>query len=346
MHTLHAKFLRTARLIHADLVRQAGRFDRIQLPDDQWCRLQRTVRTAELAHDRGWHAAARSREQQLLREINDLESALARLTDQLQERVAPKTIAAEAELYRDLVALQSEFEDVQCDQDEHVLSVTTQPVVLDGIELGRFQIRLDWQCLQETSPYAVVALDPNPAQSNDSVTHPHVNGQTLCEGSGRGAIEAALTQGRLGDFFTIVAQLLNTYAEGRAYVELDQWNGTACHECGSVVSEDDSYRCGCCEETVCSDCISFCAQCDQAYCSGCNSSCQRCEQSICSSCLERCRACGSHVCADCLQETLCTQCHEKQSLFEEEPEELETPASPASLPAVHTPCLGQIDLPA
>ena len=73
--------------------------------------------------------------------------------------------------------------------------------------------------------------------------------------------------------------------------------------------------------------VSFCAQCDQAYCSGCNSSCQRCDQSICSSCLERCRLCGSHVCSDCLQETLCTQCHEKQSLFEEEPEELETPAS-------------------
>ena len=93
------------------------------------------------------------------------------------------------------MALQSEFEDVQCDPDEHVLSVTTQSVVLDGIELGRFQIRLDWQCLQETSPYAVVVLDPNPAQSNDGVTHPHVNGQTLCEGSGRGAIQAALTRG-------------------------------------------------------------------------------------------------------------------------------------------------------
>ena len=84
MHSLHAKFLRTAQHIHAALVRQAGQFDRIQLPDHQWCRLQRIVRTAELARSRGWHAAARRREQQLLREINDLESALTRLTDQLQ----------------------------------------------------------------------------------------------------------------------------------------------------------------------------------------------------------------------------------------------------------------------
>ena len=86
MHSLHANFLRVARFIHADLVRQAGQFDPIQLPEDQWCSLQRAVRSSQLAHGRGWHAAARRREEQMLREINDLESALARLTNQLQER--------------------------------------------------------------------------------------------------------------------------------------------------------------------------------------------------------------------------------------------------------------------
>ncbi len=64
---------------------------------------------------------------------------------------------------------------------------------------------------------------------------PHVSDETLCEGDGRRAIHAALAAGRLYDFFTIVDRLLNTYASGRAYVDLDNWFGTPCHDCGGNV---------------------------------------------------------------------------------------------------------------
>ena len=96
----------------------------------------------------------------------------------------------------------------------------------------------------------------------------------------------ALAAGRLYDFFTIVDRLLNTYAPGRAYVELDQWHGAPCNDCSGNVSEDDRYACGRCEETLCPDCAMLCGQCDQVYCSGCSATCQLCDKSTCSSCLD------------------------------------------------------------
>ena len=70
-----------------------------------------------------------------------------------------------------MLALEDAFEDVQCDVEEHLISVTTEPVILDGIDLGRFQIRLDWEQLLQPQPYTVVALDPHPAESN-RIGHP------------------------------------------------------------------------------------------------------------------------------------------------------------------------------
>ena len=45
---------------------------------------------------------------------------------------------------------------------------------------GKFAVRM--------SPTAIVALNPNPAATDDSVTHPHVRGERLCEGEGRTTI--------------------------------------------------------------------------------------------------------------------------------------------------------------
>jgi hypothetical protein len=344
MQTLNHNFLRTAGLIQAKLAHQACEIDSLVLAEAPWRRVNSVARSVQLAHSRGWYLAARHQEEQLLREIEDLQTELARVSNELRQRLAPQTIPTQADLYWDLVALESEFEEVQGDLREHLLSVTTRPIVLEGIELGRFQIRLDWRLRQGSQTYTVVALDPNPAQSNDSVTHPHVSDEALCEGDGRRAIHTSLAAGRLYDFFTIVDRLLNTYAHGRAYVELDQWYGSPCHDCGGNVSEDDRYACNHCEENLCPNCATFCGQCDQVYCSGCSSACQLCDKPTCSSCLERCRSCGSLVCSDCLTQNLCTQCHETQS-DEEQAEDLETFISQEPQSAVHSAGLGQITIP-
>ena len=84
------------------------------------------------------------------------------------------------------------------------------------MNLGPFEIRLDWGSLSDPNPYSVVALDPNSAASNDEVTHPHVKDEHLCEGEGHSAIRAALAECRLLDFFMLVSQVLHTYGQGSA----------------------------------------------------------------------------------------------------------------------------------
>ena len=142
-------------------------------------------------------------------------------------------------------------------------------------------------------PYRVVARDPNPAARNDSVTHPHVQDEMLCEGDGRSAIRAALAQGRIFDFFLLVSQVLHTYARGSAYVEMDDWSGVSCSDCGTTMSPDDSYCCQRCGSELCGDCRRSCAGCEESHCSGCLSQCPECEMDFCRGCLEVCPGCNA-----------------------------------------------------
>jgi hypothetical protein len=194
----------------------------------------------------------------------------------------------------------------------------------------------------EDQEYTVVALDPNPASSDASITHPHVNGESLCSGDGRKAIQSALEAGRLYDFFTIVNQLLHTYSEGRAYVELSNWYGVPCHDCNCTVDEDDRYHCHRCEETLCSDCASHCSHCDETCCSNCSSSCPRCDAWVCIGCLLTCRQCRREVCPDCINHNLCTQCQNHEPEPDEVDEENnEEPAASPALTAIQSDGLGQ-----
>src|SRR5262249_1962303 len=144
-------------------------------------------------------------------------------------------------------------------------------IVLEDIELGRFQICLNWRRSHSTLSYRIVALDPNPAACNGDVTHPHVNGEHVCEGDGHLPIARALAEGRLLDLFVIVDRLLHTYAPGRAYVELSSWQGNPCHDCGSIMDEEDYSSCRRCEALLCCDCGFGCSACEQFYCGGCTS---------------------------------------------------------------------------
>ena len=108
-------------------------------------------------------------------------------------------------------------------------------------------------------------------------------------------IRSALARGRLCDFFLIVDRVLNTYNPGSAYVELENWSGTACIDCGSIVGEDNRYHCERCGESVCTDCVVNCERCEECFCGQCIALCADCEQPCCGSCLEKCPDCGKDV---------------------------------------------------
>jgi hypothetical protein len=337
MHMNHRILLRTAERISSQLQRLRAAPISIELPDGDWAQCRSLIRQIDLCDARNWaHAAG------LLKDR--LERALERCSDRLQEirrqasgfgRLAP--LQSVREIFSDLAALSAEFEGVVIDASNQTLSVTTEPIVLEDIDLGPFEIRLHWDRIGERRPYEVVARRPNPAGESSDTTHPHIKGDQLCEGDGQVALAQALRTGRLLDFFQIVNRILDTYNSASAYVSLSQWDGSPCADCGAVVCEDDRFTCEECHDPICSDCMSSCVRCDAICCHSCSDCCRACEESICSRCRRPCSQCQRLLCCSCISEGgNCEECqenHDAESFDEDEdispPIEAETPtASP------------------
>lgn len=303
------------------------------LPHHTWQEVQTLQRAWTAACDRNWQIAASRQREALTRELEHLVNQLrSRLSTVSSERLQSKPHLRL--LYEELVAAESEFDGLEFEAGE--ISVTTDSIALEDIELGRFQIRLHLKRLGTDSPYSIKALDPHPAASCEETTHPHVSGERLCAGEGRGAINAALAEGRLFDFFTIVNRILHTYSRGAGYVELDDWYGVRCHDCDSTVNEEDACTCTRCEERVCGDCLVGCGECGEGFCSGCIERCYRCEEYSCIGCLTACDDCRRYVCGACHTDDVCETCLEQR---EEEPDEevsMETSPEPINAPAQPT----------
>ena len=332
MPQLNKTLLRISCLLHSALCRPVLKYPAVPLPVRSWSDCLRLSHSLELCAAHGWNIAGSRRKRDLVNELDSLQQAIERLSCQLQEELRQRPFASDSDLYRDLVALAEEFAAVEYRGAEKLLCATTAPITLEGIDLGPFEIRLACGGRDPLPSYKVIALAPNPASSNPDVTHPHINDGHLCEGDGRRAIASALAEGRLFDFFTIVNQLLHTYAEGRAYVELESWHGVSCHDCGDTVDEEERYCCSRCDQTLCGDCTSSCGRCGEASCCNCTTCCPDCEQPFCSSCLLRCHRCERDVCRDCLNHNLCQKCYDDEQ--ENEPNEedsdfTETPTDPA-----------------
>ena len=319
MDPINKKALRAAVLIHEHLAGGNRHDAALYLPEYSWHNIQQLRRRIELARRRSWHRAAARTTEVLTRALDDCHRNLENALRTLQSCPVEQPVASASDIYRDILALCEEFDEVDIHLDEHAISVTTDYIVLEHVNLGRFQVRLDWKLLGCCSqPYGIVARDPHPAAARDDVTHPHVQDGQLCEGEGRLAIHAALVECRLFDFFLMVNQLLHTYGQGSAYVELDRWNGVPCDDCGDSVNEDDRYCCHRYEATLCSSCSVSCQDCGDSYCSGCLGTCAACGYEHCSSCLATCPVCRKRFCEDCREDNICLSCHQEQRNAESE----------------------------
>jgi hypothetical protein len=319
--------IRAAVQIHSHLA-GTGRFGPIPiLYDHEWQELTKTVRRFEFARDKGWQAAADS----LLTDIDLSAASLGRRLDRFRHELprtpSPMQVSGPRDIAADLAALEQEFVEVELNLQEKKLSVLTSPIELQETYLGPFRILLHWDEIGQGPCYEVIAEDPQPADANDDVTHPHVSGETLCEGEGLTAIRKAIAQGRLLDFFTLVKQILETYNPDSAYVALSRWNGGRdCYDCGTSTSEEESWCCSRCSESVCDSCRNSCEACDETLCGGCSTSCQECSGIFCRGCLEF--RPGSRV-------LVCNECLEKGNKSDED----ESPANPeAEQPDKGCPC--------
>ncbi len=228
-------------------------------------------------------------------------------------------------VFGEIQQAEREFGALRWDRRTRELSADTDPVELEGVYLGPFRIRLSLARLGRARPddaCSVEALDPRPAASNDGVVHPHVSDGRLCAGDAAAAIQAALGEGRVCDFFLLVRSVLGTYNPDSPFVSLEEWGGASCFECGRGIPRDDARWCPLCDESYCEECFACCDRCGEAACVQCLARCPECEDFACPNCLVRCPRCGRRLCETCSEDELCP-------CFEEEPEHDEQQEQPS-----------------
>lgn len=260
-------------------------------------------------------------EAELSRSAGSLLETLTQVQESLQHR--PKTERpSAASLIADLRQLEDEFQEVKVHGKQRAISVTTEPIQLEGVNLGSFAIKFNWDRHDDgwtSNRFDIIALDPNPASSNEDVTHPHVKYQVLCAGDAKAAIKRALQDGRLADAFILVRSVLMTYNRDSAHVTLAAWHDQDCYDCGTCLDDDELWSCDRCAHHFCSDCIEECTSCHGSRCTGCMGCCAVCKQPFCESCLQTsahsprkcCRSCST-PCPHCQQPVAKSEVHGPQ----------------------------------
>ena len=263
------------------------------------------------AGSHGWRAAAAHSESRLLRALDHLARQADGLASQLRNPTQdPPTLR---ELYEELLAASDEFDAVELDSPGEI-ALATEPIWLRDLCFGRFRIVLNLIEMRHSAPeywYTVEALDPNPASSDSSVTHPHVSRDTLCAGEAANPIRTALLSGRLSEFFLLVRSVLRTYNPGSPYVRLGEWSGITCSDCGYATSEDCGGSCPGCDDFVCDECLRSCAACGVARCRSCLSQSEISDDWICPDCEAECEGCGRRCANTELENELCGDCRKE-----------------------------------
>lgn len=281
-------------------------------------RLADEIGKYEKALSRKWYLAAKRIKNRITRAIDEVCCTASRSREISHDIGSVPELSM---LIEELTQLEQDCGPMAYVANEGVLSAVTDPIELEGITLGQFSIELHLKRLADLCserPYKCIAFEPNPASADEDTVHPHVNGERLCEGEGSYAIRAALEQGRLTDFFTMVTSILDTYNPDSAYVSLSDWLGTSCWDCGTTVVGDDCYHCFSCENSFCDYCASYCRVCNSTCCLGCGDDCPECGVFVCHNCIKACIECGKECCAECLDEQVCPTCRERKQENEEE----------------------------
>lgn len=327
----------------APLSRQAIEID---LDPDPLAAVRQLLNRLHDVTKRGWTVAVDHLGWQLRSRLNECQKQLHAVSQMLPPGTFGRMPPTQRLIYDELVAVRTEFAEFTYDLPDETVTVFTDQITLEGIELGAFEIRLQGRELGGT-PYIVIPESPHYPHSRSDVPHPHVLGERLCEGEASAPLAHALRTGRFSDYFQIIQQTLSSYNSESPYVSLDAWYGSDCYACGGHVYDDDACYCDGCNATVCSDCSRSCSHCGHSGCDTCLPRCPECHDDSCSGCLKRCAGCSKLRCLNCLNNQLCEDCH-AQTATEQDPDERITAADPTTTAHAPLPAdgVGEVAVPA
>ena len=243
-----------------------------------------------------------------------LDDSYRDIKKQLQAKSKKQQTNKLTEIYQDLVALEHQWPTAY-DLAAKRLSVCVGPIVIQGLDLGRFRIDFNYERMPDR--YTIIPLEINEAQSLEH-PHPHMQNTRLCEGEATSMLASALNDGRILDCVEVIERTLNTYQQSAAYKPLG-YNIPMCSICMKRIK--GPVNCTNCHSLICAECaptaIITCG-CGTKICTNCQKGCLCCSSATCgkNSCaLVKCPKCGFQACGKCVTKcscgaaTRCLNCH-------------------------------------
>ncbi len=313
MHPINKPAMRAAMLIHEQLAGGTRHDLPTYLLEYSWNNIQRLRRQINLARQHKWYGAAMQLTKDLAGTLDDCRRELENASRTLQSSTTQRHVCSISDVYRDIVALYDEFEEVKINLDEHTLSATTDRIVLEDIRLGRFEVKLDWQRLETLMP-PIVSWPWIPTRLPKVTTSPIRMFRTssfvrvkVGQPFGPPWPSAACTISScwFRNCSTIMAKAVPTWScpigtaslaaiAAALRMKMIAASANTATRCFAVIVRCPVSIVGKTAAPVVSARVLLVAS------------------EHCSSCLTTCSACHKRFCDDCMEAGLCRSCHEKQ----------------------------------
>jgi len=204
-----------------------------------------------------------------------------------------------------------EQEKVMIHRSYKTVFITTEPIVIENINLGAFEIHVRPRVDSTAEAYA---LNPNPAISNPVVTHPNVKNNTVCLGEGKDAYNKAVMEGRLCDALQIALSVVRNYGWRNPYLSISEWFGVNCGFCGHLNTPNRTFQCIDCKVKGCKTCAYTgtarrCYECHEYRLANPPDECYRCSREAHNECPD----CKKKVCGRCWIEDSCNLCYRRNN---------------------------------
>lgn len=265
-------------------------------------RAHKYTRLTALAVNRGWWLAAGKCLQQLRNchgSLTSFAGYASRFSGQARKQAVRAKINA-TDLKEEIAGVFKAWPDsAEVNHKESYLAVTTGPITLFKVPLGRFKVKWDWL----SNSMSAEALEPHPCYSKPHITHPHVSEGGLCMGTAENAYCSALNDYRLVDAFDLVLAMLHHYGKS-PFWRLEEWYKPRprCGNCQAYDEQDQMSLCPCgCGRYVCQKgCGKECSGCQMRFFASHGFACRHCLKPACLKCRTMCGTCHLTGCQTCL----------------------------------------------